>query len=62
VAIAIAAPGCFDAPGIIIICPDPRNGLFDPTCCATFGPHVETQEHCNAFVYYYPKLDDATCF
>jgi hypothetical protein len=31
-------------------------------CCATFGPHVETQEHCNAFVYYYPKLDDATCF
>jgi Copper type II ascorbate-dependent monooxygenase, C-terminal domain len=36
----------------------------DPTdsCCATFGPHVETQEHCNAFVYYYPKLTDATCF
>ena len=32
------------------------------SCCATFGPHVETQEHCNAFVYYYPKLDDATCF
>jgi hypothetical protein len=25
-------------------------------------PHVETQEHCNAFVYYYPKLSDATCF
>ena len=31
-------------------------------CCATFGGHVETQEHCNAFVYYYPKLDDASCF
>ena len=32
------------------------------SCCATFGPHVETQEHCNAFVYYYPKIQDATCF
>jgi len=38
-------------------CADPADH-----CCATFGPHVETQEHCNAFVYYYPKLDDATCF
>jgi hypothetical protein len=38
-------------------CADPNDH-----CCATFGPHVETQEHCNAFVYYYPKLDDATCF
>ena len=38
-------------------CGDPANG-----CCATFGGHVETQEHCNAFVYYYPKVDDATCF
>ena len=38
-------------------CADPQN-----QCCATFGPHVETQEHCNAFVYYYPKLQDATCF
>ena len=42
----------------------PPSGCGDPAdaCCATFGPHVETQEHCNAFVYYYPKLDDATCF
>ena len=23
---------------------------------------VETQEHCNAFVYYYPKMADYTCF
>ena len=38
-------------------CADPND-----SCCATFGPHVETQEHCNAFVYYYPKQDDATCF
>jgi hypothetical protein len=42
----------------------PQDGCGDPSdvCCATFGPHVETQEHCNAFVYYYPKADDATCF
>jgi hypothetical protein len=33
-------------------------------CCYTFGPRVETSEHCNAFVYYYPKKDrtDITCF
>ncbi|MDB4943608.1 MAG: hypothetical protein JWP97_3142, partial [Labilithrix sp.] len=26
-----------------------------PDCCYTFGPIVEKNEHCNAFVYYYPK-------
>jgi hypothetical protein len=26
-------------------------------CCYTFGPIVEKNEHCNAFVYYYPKSD-----
>ena len=31
-------------------------------CCYRFGPQVDTNEHCNAFVYYYPKLSDATCF
>ena len=42
----------------------PASGCGDPAnaCCATFGGHVETQEHCNAFVYYFPKVDDATCF
>ena len=24
-------------------------------CCYTFGPVVEASEHCNAFVYYWPK-------
>lgn len=29
----------------------------------TFGPHVETQEHCNLFAYYYPSFDhDRYCF
>lgn len=26
-----------------------------PDCCYTFGPIVERNEHCNAFVYYWPK-------
>jgi hypothetical protein len=39
-------------------CGDPSKG-----CCFTFGPRVETNEHCNAFVYYYPKATtDVTCF
>jgi hypothetical protein len=41
-------------------------GCGDPTqdCCFTFGGHVDWQEHCNAFVYYYPKLSSGTtgCF
>ena len=29
----------------------------------TFGPHVETQEHCNLFAYFYPSFDhDRYCF
>ncbi len=31
-------------------------------CCYTFGPIVEKNEHCNIFVYYYPKQDDINCF
>ena len=32
-------------------------------CCFSFGPKVEINEHCNAFVYYYPKLNtDLPCF
>jgi hypothetical protein len=31
-------------------------------CCYTFGPIVEKNEHCNIFVYYYPKQDNVTCF
>lgn len=33
-----------------------------PDCCYTFGPIVERNEHCNAFVYYWPKQDDINCF
>ncbi len=34
----------------------------DLDCCYTFGPQVDMNEHCNAFVYYYPKQDDVNCF
>ena len=32
-----------------------------PDCCYDFGGIVEKNEHCNAFVYYYPKQDDVNC-
>ena len=40
-------------------CGDPNDG-----CCFTFGGKVEFQEHCNAFVYYYPRRadTDVNCF
>jgi hypothetical protein len=40
-------------------CGDPDDG-----CCFTFGGKVEFQEHCNAFVYYYPRRPDTdvNCF
>jgi hypothetical protein len=42
----------------------PAGACGDATqaCCFTFGGKVETQEHCNAFVYYYPKIQDVGCF
>jgi hypothetical protein len=42
----------------------PQGGCGNPndSCCFTFGGLVETQEHCNAFVYYYPKTQDINCF
>jgi hypothetical protein len=30
-------------------------------CCYRFGGVVDKNEHCNAFVYYYPKQADVTC-
>jgi hypothetical protein len=38
-------------------CPNDCSCLKDPVnCCYKFGPIVEVSEHCNAFVYYYPKI------
>jgi hypothetical protein len=40
-----------------------RDTTHANDCCYTFGPIVETSEHCNAFVYYYPKgPTDSGCF
>ena len=43
---------------------DERDPQQAGDCCFTFGPTVETSEHCNVFVYYYPKVErsDITCF
>jgi hypothetical protein len=30
-------------------------------CCYTFGPQEDVNEHCNAFIYYYPKQDSVSC-
>jgi len=39
-------------------CGDPNDD-----CCFTFGGFVEYQEHCNAFVYYWPRgKTDVNCF
>ncbi len=42
----------------------PSTACGDPnqSCCFTFGGEVETQEHCNIFVYFYPKTRDVGCF
>jgi hypothetical protein len=42
--------------------PSTTCGNPDDSCCFTFGGKVETQEHCNAFVYYFPKTHDVGCF
>jgi hypothetical protein len=43
---------------------DERDPQQAGDCCYTFGPIVETSEHCNVFLYYYPRLapSDITCF
>ena len=35
-------------------------GDLNNNCCFTFGGKVESQEHCNAFVYYYPEGIDGS--
>jgi hypothetical protein len=40
-------------------------GTKQADCCYTFGPIVEKNEHCNAFVYYWPKeaqVGNINCF
>ena len=37
-------------------------GKEEDMCCFAFGPKVETSEHCNIFLYYWPKQADFGCF
>ncbi len=39
-----------------------RDAQQEGQCCYTFGGIVETSEHCNAFVYYWPKVDRTDIF
>ena len=42
---------------------DQRDPLHANDCCYTFGPKVESSEHCNVFLYYYPSAaGGVTCF
>lgn len=56
-----------DKGGVLYRCeftaPPDACGNASDGCCFTFGPTVETSEHCNAFIYYYPRLaGDLICF
>jgi hypothetical protein len=46
------------------LCPAGQETCGDPmqNNCITFGGMVDLQEHCNAFVYYWPKVADISCF
>jgi hypothetical protein len=41
---------------------DARDPQMRNDCCYTFGPVVETSEHCNVFAYYWPKVDRSDIF
>ncbi len=37
---------------------DAADPMHANDCCYTFGPSVDANEHCNAFVYYYPRATE----
>ena len=40
-----------------------RDHDQEGNCCYTFGNSAENAEHCNAFVYYWPKVESSViCF
>lgn len=41
---------------------DAKDPLQQGDCCYTFGGNTDVGEHCNVFMYYYPKVDtDVFC-
>jgi hypothetical protein len=41
---------------------DARDPEEQGDCCYTFGPLVEASEHCNVFLYYWPRVDSGDVF
>jgi hypothetical protein len=39
-----------------------RDDEQEGDCCYTFGNSAESSEHCNVFLYYWPKVDNADIF
>ena len=40
---------------------DTKDPQRQGDCCYTFGGNVDVGEHCNVFMYYYPRVDDVFC-
>lgn len=41
---------------------DAKDPLHEGDCCYTFGGNTDVGEHCNVFLYFYPKVDsDVFC-
>jgi hypothetical protein len=41
---------------------DAKDQLGQDDCCYTFGGNVDVGEHCNLFLYYYPKVEGTDVF
>ncbi|MFO0722131.1 MAG: hypothetical protein U1E65_00020 [Myxococcota bacterium] len=39
-----------------------KDPLKQGDCCYTFGGNVDVGEHCNLFLYYYPRVDNSDVF
>lgn len=51
-------------PPDVVTCDDvnAKDPLHEGDCCYTFGGNTDIGEHCNVFLYYYPKVDtDVFC-
>jgi hypothetical protein len=48
-------------PPTVFTCSDieAKDPMHQTNCCYTFGGNTDLSEHCNAFVYYYPKTASA---
>ncbi len=51
-------------PPVVGSCDDvnAKDKLHQNDCCYTFGGNVDVGEHCNLFLYYYPKVENSDVF